>query len=88
MSHLCLTCVSLVSHLCLTCVSIFPVEKPRADGEESGLNIGVHREAAEHFLAALSQHDGQAKHKADALYDSANLWASLRRALDALVNLS
>lgn len=54
--------------------------------DPSGLNIGVHREAAEHFLAALSLHDRNAADEPDAqIYDSGSLWTTLRRALVALV---
>ncbi|WVQ93997.1 hypothetical protein IAU59_001075 [Kwoniella sp. CBS 9459] len=55
------------------------------------LNIGVYKEAAEHFLAALSLHPAQASKGSldgdftDAqLYDSGSLWSTLRRALTAL----
>ncbi|OCF33079.1 hypothetical protein I316_05124 [Kwoniella heveanensis BCC8398] len=55
------------------------------------LNIGVYKEAAEHFLAALSLHPAQASvgsvngDSTDVqLYDSGSLWSTLRRALVAL----
>ncbi|WVF66382.1 hypothetical protein IAT40_001122 [Kwoniella sp. CBS 6097] len=55
------------------------------------LNIGVYKEAAEHFLAALSLHPAQASKggiNGDVTdvqsYDSGSLWSTLRRALIAL----
>lgn len=47
------------------------------------LNIGVHKEAAEHFLAALSMH---AKDAEKEQRDSTPIWLTLRRALIAMVS--
>lgn len=48
------------------------------------LNIGVHKEAAEHFLAALSLHARDAEKEQR---DSTPIWLTLRRALIAMVGL-
>jgi hypothetical protein len=48
-----------------------------------GLNIGVHKEAAEHFLAALSLHARDAEKEQR---DSTPIWLTLRRALIAMVS--
>lgn len=62
--------------------------KPFMLTDDAGLNIGVHREAAEHFLAALSFHDRNASDDWDSnINDSGSLWPTLRRALNALVGL-
>ena len=53
------------------------------------LNIGVHREAAEHFLAALSSHTSSSTERTERnpqSDDSGSLWMVLRRALIALVS--
>jgi len=47
------------------------------------LNIGVHKEAAEHFLAALSLHARDAEKEQR---DSTPIWLTLRRALIAMVS--
>ncbi|WWD22321.1 hypothetical protein CI109_106812 [Kwoniella shandongensis] len=48
------------------------------------LNIGVHKEAAEHFLAALSLHPSQRDSSDAQIYDSGTLWSTLRRSLVAM----
>ncbi|WVR03382.1 hypothetical protein IAU60_000373 [Kwoniella sp. DSM 27419] len=50
------------------------------------LNIGVYKEAAEHFLAALSLHPAQSSSEGDPVdtQSSSSLWMTLRRALIAL----
>ncbi|KAK8845376.1 hypothetical protein IAR55_006089 [Kwoniella newhampshirensis] len=48
------------------------------------LNIGVHREAAEHFLAALSLHPSQRDSSDAQIYHSGSLWSTLRRSLVAM----
>ena len=44
-----------------------------------GLNIGATKEAAEHFLSALSMQDSSAGEKSE------QLWFTLRRTFDAMV---
>lgn len=62
-----------------------------------GLNIGIFKEAAEHLLSALTLHesasagggDRQAAGlttRAEAVNQSLNLWATLRRALYSMVS--
>lgn len=46
-----------------------------------GLNIGAHREAAEHFLSALSMQNSSAGPKSE------QLWSTLRRTFQMMVSL-
>jgi hypothetical protein len=67
--------------------SVWPVSlrlgRPRRVAHFAGLNIGVHKEAAEHILAALSLHSRDAEKEQR---DSTPMWLTLRRALIALVS--
>lgn len=45
-----------------------------------GLNIGAHKEAAEHFLSALAMQEGTSGQTSD------QLWFTLRRAFVAMVD--
>ena len=48
----------------------------------SGLNIGAHKEAAEHFLSALSMQNSSAGAKSE------QLWSTLRRTFQMMVRAS
>ncbi len=77
-----------IFNLGVACKTIISFDQLCLTNGDLGLNIGVHREAAEHFLAALSLHDRNVRDEPDAMInDSGSLWTTLRRALIALVSI-
>lgn len=66
---------------CMSSPLGFSEEVKRADMDSLGLNINADKEAAEHFLTALSLQETASGDKSD------QLWFTLRRALLAMVSL-
>jgi peroxin-5 len=74
------TYVRAISNVAVACPFITPLFPIASDSHDPGLNIGAHKESAEHLLGALSLQSASGN-------GSEYLWSTLRRVMLEMVSL-